>query len=105
MSDDSDPLHDAAQLGADVRRLGAVFLLTELRNGLAILDTIDASGDRDADARRRTLARMAYDVVTERLARVDDQAVALTEPERGEITPLLEQLRSRLERDEKPGRE
>jgi len=99
MSEGSDPLH----LSADVRRLGAAFLMTELQNGLAILDTIDVSEDREADRRRFRLARMAYDVVAERLSRDDDPTVVLTEGERGDIVELLETLRSRLESAEKRG--
>jgi hypothetical protein len=98
MPEGSDPLHDAEQLGADVRRVGAAFLLAELHNGLALLDTIEVSADRDADERRRALALEAYGVVTHRLARTGDQAAVLTDAERDEITPLLAALRSRLER-------
>jgi hypothetical protein len=100
MPEGSDPLHDARLLGADVRRVGAAFLLAEVHNGLALLDTIEASKDRGADERRRALAREAYGVVAERLARTGDQATVLTDAERDEITPLLEDLRSRRERDE-----
>src|SRR5215218_5554806 len=98
MSERSDPLHDAGQLGADVHRIGAAFLLAELQNGLAMLDTIEASADRDADERRRAMALAAHDVVTERLARAGEQAVVLTEAERREITRLLGELRALLER-------
>ena len=104
MPEGSDRLHNAEQLGADVRRVHAAFLLAELRNGLALLDTIEASADRDADERRRALAREAYGVVTERLARTGDQAAVLTDAERDEITPLLADLHSRLERDKTRGR-
>lgn len=103
MHEGSDSLHDAEQLGADVRRVGAAFLLAELHNGLALLDTVEVSADRGADERRRALALEAYGVVTERLARTGDQAVVLTDAERDEINPLLADLRSRLERDEQRG--
>ena len=103
MPEGSDRLHNAEQLGADVRRVGAAFLLTELRNGLALLDAIEASADRGADERRRALALEAYGVVTERLARTGDQAAVLTDAERDEITPLLADLHSRLERDTERG--
>jgi hypothetical protein len=103
MPEGSDRLHDARLLGADVRRVGAAFLLAELHNGLALLDTIEVSRDRDADERRRALALEAYGVVAERLARTGDQATVLTDAERDEITPLLEDLRARLERDEMRG--
>lgn len=103
MPEGADPLHNARQLGVDVRRVGAAFLLAELHNGLALLDTIEASRDREADARRRALALEAYEVVRERLARSGDQAAVLTDAERDEITPLLEDLRARLERDEMRG--
>jgi hypothetical protein len=63
MPEGSDRLHDARLLGADVRRVGAAFLLAELHNGLALLDTIEVSRDRDADERRRALALEAYGVV------------------------------------------
>ena len=105
MPEGSDPLQRAAQLRADVRRVGAAFLLAELHNGLALLDTIEVSADRDADERRRALAREAYGLVTERLARTGDQAPVLTDAEHDEIAPLLADLRSRLERDNRRGKE
>ena len=105
MPEGSDPLRNAGQLGEDVRRVGAAFLLAEVNNGLALLDTIEVSADRDADERRRALALEAYGVVADRLARTGDQAVVLTDAERDEITPLLADLRSRLERDNRWGKE
>ena len=75
-----------------------------MHNGLALLDTIEASRDRGADERRRALALEAYEVVSERLARTGDPAALLTDAERDEITPLLADLRSRLERDDRRGR-
>jgi hypothetical protein len=57
MSEDrSDPWRDRQDLHAVVGRVAAAFLLTELHNGRVLLDTIEASADRDADERRRSLA-------------------------------------------------
>ena len=104
MSERSDPIQDAQRLVTDARRISAEFLLTEVHIGLSLLDTIDASADRDQDERRLSVALEAYGVVTERLARTGDRAVVLTGAERDEITRLLEELRARLERDTKRGR-
>jgi len=96
MSEHSDSRRHVGPLDAEVRRLGAEFLLTELHTGLALLDTINASADRHADQRRHALALEAYEVVTERLARTGEHAAVLADSERSEITTLLEELRSRL---------
>jgi len=101
MPEPSDALRDAQRLGAQARRVVAEFLLTELSTGLALLDAIDASADRDADDRRRSLATEAYNVVTERLARAGDDTAVLTDAEREAITHGLEELRVRLDRNAK----
>ena len=106
MSERYDPFRHAERLAAKTRRLGAAFLLCELHNGLALLDTIAVSADRDADRRRHALALEAHDVVAERLARTGERAVVLTDEERDEITRLRDELdlrldHFRLERDTK----
>ena len=104
MSEHSDPIRDARRLVADARRICAEFLLTEAHIGLALLDAIDASADRDQDERRLAVALEAYGVVTERLARTGARAVVLTRAERREITRLLEELRAGIEREKTRGR-
>jgi hypothetical protein len=98
MAERPDPMGEAERLASETRKLGVIFLLTELQTANAVLDVIDASTDPDSRERRLALAVEAYDVVTDRLARTGDRAAVLTPAERGDITRLRDELRDRLER-------
>lgn len=95
MSDRSDQFAIATQLRSRFYEIGARFLLTELRTGLALLNVADTSQNGAFNDRRRALAREAYDVVADRLARI---VYAVRIAERDEIRRLHQQLGDRLGR-------
>ncbi len=98
MSERPDRFEAATQLKARVEQLGAQFVLTELQAGLALLDVAATSEMREANERRRALALEAYEVVTTRLARWGDDAVAVPGDTRETISRLHEELGKRLGR-------
>jgi hypothetical protein len=97
LSEHRDQFKAASQLRARVQRVGAQFLLTELRAGLALLDVADTSLSDEANERRRALALEAYEVVADRLAR-PSSAVPLTAGEGDTIRGLHRELGKRLGR-------
>ena len=95
VSDHSDQFAIATQLRSRFYEIEARFLLTELKTGLALLDVADTSQNGAFNERRRALAREAYDVVADRLARI---VLAAPIAERDEIRRLHQQLGDRLGR-------
>ena len=98
MPDSPDQYEMAMQLKSRVQQVGARFLLTELEAGLALLDVADTSQHGTSNERRRALALEAYEVVTDRLARMGTGAVTLTDAERETIQRLYRELATRLGR-------
>lgn len=98
MPEHPDRFEITSRLKARVHEVGARFLLTELETGLALLDVVDTSQDRESNERRRALALEAYEVVAHRLARTGADALSLTDAERERIGQLREELGKRLGR-------
>jgi len=96
--DHPDQFELATHLRGRFHEISARFLITELEAGLALLDVADTSQNGGFKERRRALAREAYDVVANRLARIASEPIALTIEERDEIHRLHRQLRDRLGR-------
>ena len=98
MPDSPDQYEMAMHLKSRVQQVGARFLLTELEAGLALLDVADTSQHGTSNERRRALALEAYEVVTDRLARMGTGAVTLTDAEQETIYRLYQELATRLGR-------
>ena len=96
MPDSPDQYEMAMQLKSRVQQVGARFLLTELEAGLALLDVADTSQHGTSNERRRALE--AYEVVTDRLARMGTGAVTLTDAEQETIQRLYREFATRLGR-------
>jgi len=98
MTERPDRFIESARLRALTHDAGFHFLLTELRAGLALLETAETSHIDDEKERRLALAAEAYDVVADRLARTGPSAPELTDDERRELTTAHHELGRRLGR-------
>ena len=98
MPDSPNQYEMAIHLKSRVQEVGARFLLTELEAGLALLDVANTSQDGTSNERRRALALEAYEVVTDRLARMGTGGVTLTHAEQETIQRLYRELATRLGR-------
>jgi hypothetical protein len=87
-------LRELERLQGETHAVRIHFLLTELRTGLTLLDTAEATRRSDTPGRTRALAQAAYDEVTKRLAAPD--RTAMSESDRAEIERLYAELRDRL---------
>lgn len=94
--DHADQFQRATQLRTRFQESSTRFLLTELQAGLALLNVADTSQIDSFNERRRALAREAYDVVAEQLARISAEPFSIRAEVRDEIQRLHKELGDRL---------
>ena len=92
----SEQFDHATELWAQTHEAGLQFLRTELQTALSLLDIVDHSDTGDSTFRRIALAREAYNVVADHLARHRHKAFELTPEEREEIRKVHDELGRRL---------
>ena len=92
----SEQFDHATELWAQTYQADLQFLRTELQTALSLLDIVDSSDTDDSSVRRTALAREAYNVVADYLARNRRNAFELSREEREQISKLHVELARRL---------